>query len=380
MSVSNIPARWGELDSAMAESGCWPARSPWIREAAASLLRHDFAADQLWYWDGYGYQPVDRGRDADGWAAQVYAGPHDAAITQITDGRPSSSLSAPAVVADMLDSLLLEPGHRVLELGAGTGWNAALLAHRVGPGLVISVEVDDALAATARTRLERAGVKAEVEVGDGAAGWPAEAPYDRIIATYAVEEVPWAWVEQTVPGGRIVTPWGRLGHVALTVAADGRSASGWIQGLAQFMPARGSARFRTWQEVRGDGPAEHERPLTRDLAPLHDNPHLLFALRIALPTVQIITRTEGGNVTAWVHDGASSWATLDGSQSMTYSGGPHDLAADLDHAWAHWTEKGMPDLYDFGMTVREESQVIWCRDPSTGPYWPATMPSIANPR
>ncbi|WP_234313792.1 methyltransferase domain-containing protein [Streptomyces sp. NBRC 109706] len=370
--MSVIAARWGELDAVMVESGYWPERSPWIREAMQRLPRHDFAADRLWFWDGYAYRSVDRATDPDGWADQVHAGPHDAAITQLTDGRPSSSLSAPAVVADMLDSLLVEPGHRVLELGAGTGWNAALLAHRVGPGLVTSVEVDGDLAVAARGRLARAGVKAAVEVGDGTAGWPGGAPFDRLISTFAVETVPWAWVEQTSPGGRIVTPWGRMGHVALTVAADGNAASGWFQGLAQFMPTRGTAGSLTLAQVREGMPAEHERPLGRDLAPLHHNAHLLFALRIALPTVQVITRAEHGAVTAWLHDGDSSWAALDGSKAVAHTGGPRDLAAELDRAWTQWTEAGMPDVYDFGMTVeREGRQVVWCREPSAGPYGPA---------
>ncbi|MER6142455.1 methyltransferase domain-containing protein [Streptomyces sparsogenes] len=151
----------------------------------------------------------------------------------------------------MLDSLLVEPGDRVLELGAGTGWNAALPAERAGPGRVVSVEVDAELAAAAAGRLKAAGADVAVEVGDGAAGWPPGAPYDRLISTYAVSTVPWAWVEQTRPGGRIVTPWGRMGHVALTVADDGRSATGWMQGLALFMPARGASP--TGWSTRGTG-------------------------------------------------------------------------------------------------------------------------------
>nr|WP_237531317.1 methyltransferase domain-containing protein [Streptomyces sp. SID3212] len=216
------------------------------------------------------YLPVDRCDDPDGWSAEVYGGPDDAAVTQVTDGLPSSSLSCEAVVADMLDSLLLEPGHRVLELGTGTGRNAALLGWRAGAELVTSVEVDPDLAVRARERLGAAGDRVRVVVGDGGKGW-AGAPYDRVMATYAVDRVPWAWVTQTRPGGRIVTPWGRLGHVALTVAEDGRSATGWVQGLAQFMSARGTTSpVRTFSQVRGTGPAEAERSMTRNLGPFRN--------------------------------------------------------------------------------------------------------------
>ncbi len=362
------------LAAAMDRRGDWPTRSPWIRQAVDALPRHLFAADRLWQWDGYAWAPVDRGSDAERWAALVYAGPDDPAVTQVTDDRPSSSLSCQAVVADMLDSLLLEPGHQVLELGTGTGWNAALLAWRAGPGRVTSVEADPELAETAAARLAEAGAKVDVRVGDGAAGWPPGAPFDRVIATYAVERVPWAWVEQTRPGGRIVTPWGRLGHVALTVAADGRSADGWMQGLAQFMPARGSGTGveRGWQQVRGSGPADAERITRWDLRPLRGNVHLLFALRVQLPDVRISTGVDADGVNAWLHDGASSWAALSAvgdGRTVVHQGGPRRLADEVEQAWEWWRSAGEPDLYDFGMTVRPDEQFVWCTSPS-GPRWP----------
>ncbi|MFI1380635.1 hypothetical protein [Embleya sp. NPDC020886] len=84
-----------------------------------------------------------------------------------------------------------------------------------------------------------------VVVGDGAQGHRDSAPYDRVIATYAVDHVPWTWVERLRPGGDLGFPWGRLGHFAVTVGADGRSVTGWLQGLAQFMPACGTAPSRS---------------------------------------------------------------------------------------------------------------------------------------
>lgn len=377
-----LEERRGRLAEAMERDGEWPERSPWIRRAVDALPRHLFVPDRLWRWDGSAcaYLPVDRGADAQEWAAEVYAGPGDPAVTQVTGGRASSSLSCQAVVVDMLDSLLPEPGHTVLELGTGTGWNAALLAWRAGPG-VTSVEVDPELAAAARGRLEAlrdaVGAEAAVEVGDGAEGWPSRAPYDRVISTYAVDEVPWPWVAQTRPGGRIVTPWGQLGHVALTVAGDGRSATGWIQGLAQFMPARGADPGRHWRQVRGDGPPEEERPFHRDVRLLRDDAHLLFALRVALPDVRVTTAADGEGANAWLHDGVSSWATLaapgDGG-ARAYQGGPRRLADELERAWREWSALGEPELYDYGMTVTPDRQYVWCRDADTGPRWPMTAP------
>ncbi|NEC92736.1 protein-L-isoaspartate O-methyltransferase, partial [Streptomyces sp. SID12501] len=147
----------------MEQRGEWPAASSWIRSAVDAVPRHLFAPDRLWSWDGHRYVAVDRGADADAWADVVYGSPYDAAVTQVTDGLPSSSLSCQSVVVDMLDSLRLEAGMRVLELGTGTGWNAALLAWRAGPGQVTSIEVDQGLADQARRRLEASHAEVTVE-------------------------------------------------------------------------------------------------------------------------------------------------------------------------------------------------------------------------
>ncbi|WP_372407419.1 methyltransferase domain-containing protein [Streptomyces luteireticuli] len=366
--------RCARLAAAMEESGAWPADSPWIRDAFTARPRHLFAPDRLWHWDGHAYVPIDREADPQRWASEVYAGPDDPAITQITGGLPSSSLSCPAIVADMLDSLILEPGHRVLELGTGQGYNAALLGWRTGPGRVTTVEVDPALAAAAQNRLEALGAGVTVQTGDGAAGWPDGAPYDRVVSTYAVESVPWAWIEQTCPGGRIVTPWGRLGHVALTVADDGKSATGWMQGLAAFMPSRttlADAR-RSWQQVRGDRAPDDERAVAVAPERLIDG-NALFVLRVCLPDVEVFARTgDDGAITGFLHDGHSSWAILtatgDGAV-LARQGGPRRLADEAEHILVGWRRQGEPSLYDFGMTVLPDRQFTWHKDPDTGPYW-----------
>jgi protein-L-isoaspartate O-methyltransferase len=318
---------------------------------------------------------VDRRIDPAGWASEVYPGPDTATVTEVTDGLPTSSLSSQAVVVDMLDSLLLEPGHRVLELGTGSGWNAALLSRRAGPDRTVSVEASPGLAQAARRALTAAGLTPRVEVGDGNQGWAPAAPYDRVIATYAVERIPWAWIAQTRPGGRIVTPWGRLGHLALTVADDGRSATGWVQGLAQFMPDReGLHRESDFAQVRAGSEPEEERPFLRDLTPLHDNAHLRFALRVALPHLRTTLAYDADGLNAWIHDTKQSWAALSaigGGRTIATQGGPRRLADELETAWDTWLNLGSPDLYDFGMTVTDNgaTQYIWVNDPTTGPHW-----------
>ena len=123
-------------------------------------------------------------------------------------GRPVSSSSQPAIMARMLDQLDVQPGHRVLEIGTGSGYNAALLGNLVGEsGAVVSVDIEADLVADARERLAACGAsQVTVACGDGGLGWSEHAPYDRIIATIGAWDIPPAWVAQLAPQGRLVVP------------------------------------------------------------------------------------------------------------------------------------------------------------------------------
>ncbi|MGH3813578.1 MAG: methyltransferase domain-containing protein [Pseudonocardiaceae bacterium] len=119
-----------------------------------------------------------------------------------------SSASAPGVVAGMLEQLDVAPGHRVLEIGAGTGYNAALLAHLVGAaGEVTTVDIDGEVVPRAREYLAAAGYRGvSVFCGDGEFGCAGHAPYDRIVVTAGAWDLPPAWVDQLAAGGRLVVP------------------------------------------------------------------------------------------------------------------------------------------------------------------------------
>ena len=141
------------------------------------------------------------------------------------DGRPVSSSSQPAVMAMMLEQLDVRRGQRVLEVGAGTGYNAALLAALVGPsGEVTTVDLDEDLVGQARSNLAAAGVDGvRVVCADGAGGWPDRAPYDRIILTVGAWDLAPAWTEQLAAGGRLLLPLSLRGvqrSVAFEPAAD----------------------------------------------------------------------------------------------------------------------------------------------------------------
>ena len=143
----------------------------------------------------------------------------------------------------MLEQLRPPEGGSVLEIGAGTGYNAALLAALVGaPGRVVTIDIDPEVADEARSHLALAGAgHVEVICGDGARGWPGRAPYDGIIVTAGVSDLAPAWATQLAPGGRLVIPLSIRGVqqcVALT-PANGHLRSVAVCGC-QFMPLTGA--------------------------------------------------------------------------------------------------------------------------------------------
>jgi protein-L-isoaspartate(D-aspartate) O-methyltransferase len=159
-------------------------------------------------------------------------------------GVPISSSSQPAIMAEMLERLGLEPGMRVLEVGAGTGYNAALLGLVVGErGRVDTVDVDADTARRARRALRAGGYRARVSLGDGRQGLPDHAPYERIVVTASSDTVPRPWFDQLVEGGRVVVPL-RLreiagSHVVASLEKTDRGFRSVGVVLGGFMPLRG---------------------------------------------------------------------------------------------------------------------------------------------
>lgn len=193
-----------------------------VAEAFRSVLRHHFLPGR----------PLE----------EIY---EDAAImTKLgAEGIPISSSSQPAIMAVMLQQLRLQPGNRVLEIGAGTGYNAALIARLIGPtGRLLTVDIDEDLCVQARANLAAAGIEGvEVVQADGADGWPAAAPYDRMILTVSTTDLAPAWHQQLVEGGLLVVPVALAGPVQLSVAFMRRGAALFSTEVTccGFMPLRG---------------------------------------------------------------------------------------------------------------------------------------------
>ncbi len=169
-------------------SGRGTFQTPGVEQAFRTVSRHEFLPEHPLE-DAYSRNPV---------------------VTQrAPDGSSTSSASSPNLVAQMLEQLRAEPGNTVLEIGAATGFNAALLASLTGPGgKVVTIEYDPGLAGQAAANLRCAGYhQVQVIAGDGALGHQEQGPYDRIIVTAEATDITAAWWDQLNPAdGRIVVP------------------------------------------------------------------------------------------------------------------------------------------------------------------------------
>ncbi|MEU8933923.1 methyltransferase, FxLD system [Streptomyces sp. NPDC048409] len=157
-------------------------------------------------------------------------------------GEMISCISAPSIVATQLEQLGAQPGHKVLEAGAATGYNAALLGKIVSPGgQVWTLDVDQDLVTGASKNLAEAGVdNATAVMADGAAGLPEHAPYDRIIFTVGAGDVPVKILDQLAPGGRLVLPMRIRGSISRSFAfeRDGETWKTVSCEMATFIPLR----------------------------------------------------------------------------------------------------------------------------------------------
>jgi protein-L-isoaspartate(D-aspartate) O-methyltransferase len=129
------------------------------------------------------------------------------------------TISQPFIVALMTDLLDVKPGDCVLEVGTGSGYQAAVLAELAGD--VYTIEIVESLGKSAAEALERVGYKnVHPKIGDGYKGWPEHAPYDAVIVTAAPDHVPPALIEQLKPGGRLVIPVGKLAQALMVITKN----------------------------------------------------------------------------------------------------------------------------------------------------------------
>lgn len=262
----------------------------------------------------------------------------DAVVTKRDgSGAALSSVSAPRLVAMMLEQLQVEPGHRVLEIGSG-GYNAALLAELVGPnGSVTTIDIDPEVVDRARATLTAAGYPhVRALCADGEFGSPEHGPFDRIAVTVGAWDIPPAWADQLAEGGRLVVPL-RLRGLTRSVAfePEGGRLVGREYELCGFVPMQGTGANRerlVWLQ-------EDEVALRVDDGQPVDEDGLREAL--SAPRIEVWSQVTAG--TGERLDGLHLWlaVSLPAFGLLTASQGAVDRGV-VAHAW----RLGVPATFD----------------------------------
>ena len=366
------------------------ALTPDWRAAFLAVPRHLFVPDLVWCdrEDGRGPHPLRRAEQPEEWLQTVYR--DEPIITQINDGAPpsvptgspdsmaarqtiyTSSTSMPTVVAEMLTALRADPGMSVLEIGTGTGWNTALLAYRLGGEHVTSIEIDPHLSAHAQKALADAGYGAvTVLTGDGALGHPPRAPYDRVLSTACVYQLPYPWITHTRPGGLIVTPWGTEyynGHLlALTVTGDG-TATGRIVGKTAFMTLRDqripwipiSEIVTEDSEARAEGKLSKRHPRSY-IADYDTRTAIGVQVPRCIPRYTPPDDQDPEGILWLLDQWSHSWAAIHHhpDQPGPYrvrQYGPRRLFDEVSAAYRGWRTAGKPPAHTWRITITSEGQ------------------------
>ncbi|MGH3869744.1 MAG: methyltransferase domain-containing protein [Pseudonocardiaceae bacterium] len=351
--------------------------TPAWSEAFAAVPRHQFIPGMIWITLGAELVPLHRADNPQEWMQRVY-GPA-AVITQVDDGHPAgpgrrgryitSSASQPNVVALMLDALDAQPGMRVLEIGTGTGYNAALLAHRLGSANVTSVEIDPHLAEHAHRALTSSGYPLAVITADGTRGYPPHAPYDRIMSTAAVQQVPYSWIAQTRPGGKILTPWGTHYHngaLASFIVHDDGTATGRVVGNVAFMFLRDQRIYASVDDEECDETTARKSHTSVAPYSMVGDYDASLAIGMTVPDCSVIIVSDPTaelTGTLWFVDpDTNSWATMHYQpDSDTYSirqSGPRNLWDEVETAYHWWLQAGSPGPQRWRITITPEGQQV----------------------
>jgi len=353
------------------------------RRALHAVPRHLFAPSRAYAAPGHDHGPdprvIDLAADPDRWWDAVYS--DMSIVTQRDDGAgdPASpeglatcSLSAPCVVFPFLEMLAPEPGQRIMEIGTGTGWTAALLAHRIGQHAVTSIEIDPALMAVATANLNAAGYAPNLLIGDGADGCRAGAPFDGIHVTCGVRTIPHEWVTQLRPGAVAVLPWmpdGQAGYRVRLVADGHGTATGMLHGPAGYMMLRAQRGTRIlWRPHHAD---------QADVTTTSTDPREIS--RAGTGAALAITATVPGLLsTPWPDDDGSlslhlaeagnpdgSWAACDSSDTGKHQVtqyGQRRLWDETEAAYHSWISHGSPGRADYRLTVTPAGQHLSLHD------------------
>ena len=340
------------------------AESPEWAPAVASTPRHMLVP--RWWRPNTDYSSwdlIDGPAAPDEWVNAAYTdatlvtrvGPHhadhaDGACT--ANGEPTSSSTLPGLVVSMLDHLHVDDGMRVVDVGTGCGYSAALLAFRLGDAAVLSVDVDQYLTVAATERLASFGRCPRLVSTDATRALPGEG-YDRLLATVSVRPVPASWLAALRPGGRLITT--LAGTPLMLVAAvreDGTAAGRVLPEQATFMPARHGGNYAPRLDgVYADArtrPGDTVRPPAAAIPDLHHDWRAATLLALVTPSVEhrSYRRPDGARLTWLLHPGGS-WARAEESAAGTalvHQAGPLCLWDEFETVRAAWERRGQPSL------------------------------------
>jgi protein-L-isoaspartate O-methyltransferase len=291
----------------------------------------------------------------------------------------------PSLMARMLEVLGVGDGMRVLEVGTGTGYNAALLSHRIGDHAVFSIDIDPQLVDKAARRLAQLGYEPTLVAGDGAAGIAEHGPYDRIIATAAVPEIPVAWIDQLRPGGKLLA--NLRGDLSggtlclLTKQADDEVLGPILSIGGHFM----------WLRPDPDDPHrphEHMPSARRGTASRTTTTVAPTTVPVADDGFRFLLQLQLHGVTsASVHEqrDAVIATTADGSRAEAFSrpesdgaypivqSGPRRIWDTIEATHRLWADLGRPAPERFGVVANRTTQFVWLDDDESWHRWPLPL-------
>ena len=380
--VTDRPARAAALAEELVTAG--KLTSEVWRAAVHAVPRHVFVPSFYVRRDGRmvaiaAADPTTRAE----WSRQVYA--NAPLVTKIRQGEADrlpvflSSSSTPGLMTRMLETLDVRDDQRVLEIGTGTGYNAALLCHRLGDSRVFSVDVEPDLVDAARQRLAELDYHPTLVVGDGAVGLAEHAPFDRLIATCSVPSIPWPWVAQLNVDGVILADI-RIGLVAgnlvrLTRTAEDRAEGMFDAGQAAFMELRHSpgAGGRISYPIASVDMSATKSITALDPRTPWSNPVVWFLAALRIGSHYRLGYTGGDPlhgpeaVSITTPDGSRAEVSLAANASGEYAvieTGPVRLWQQLEHAHRQWQDAERPGWPRLGLAVTPNNQTIYLDEPS----------------
>ncbi|MFC4054073.1 ATP-grasp peptide maturase system methyltransferase [Actinomadura syzygii] len=327
------------------------------------------------------WEPVTEQIDRERWLASAYT--DTTLITQFdaeepdwddpaprAGGGPTSSSTLPSLVLRMWLDADLEEGHKVLEIGTGTGYSTALACERLGDyGEITSIEVDDRRLHQAANALYGIGYAVNLAVADGLYGYWPHAPYDRIVAACSLRAVPVSWLAQTRPGGKILATlsgwvYGSA-RVLLTTAVDGTAEGPLLPGTISFMAARAQERPAPgnpadWDALTRSAPGRPARYAPGRLDEATDEAFFgRFLAQLAAPNTQQLTSPDGDTMHLIdITTGSAATLTSGGDGYTVRQAGPLRLWDAVETAWDTWDRAGRPGPETFRMHVQPGRQSI----------------------